>query len=65
MGRCGSSGSGALHHDGARHHVIHSSVVLEEQQRDEGWEEEGDGEVLVQGSDGGSAGREAAASCPH
>jgi hypothetical protein len=33
--------------------------VLEEQQRDERREEEGDGEVLVQGSNGGTAGKEA------
>lgn len=50
---CGSSGSGTLDHNGAGHHVIDSPVVLEEQERDERREEEGDGEVLVQGSDGG------------
>lgn len=48
---CASSDPGALHHDGPRHHIIHSPIVLEEQQCDEGREEEGDGKVLVQGAD--------------
>ena len=46
-----SSRPRALDDYGASHHVIHSPIVLEEKQCDEGWEEEGDGEVLVQGSD--------------
>ena len=46
-----SSGPGAFHYDGARHHVVHSPVVLEEEEGDERREEEGDGEILVQGSD--------------
>lgn len=48
---CASSDPGALHHDGPRHHIIHSPIVLEEQKCDEGREKEGDGKVLVQGSD--------------
>lgn len=38
----------ALDHNGPRHDVVHSPVVLEEQEGDEDREEEGDGEVLVE-----------------
>lgn len=42
-----SSGSPPLDHDGARHYVIHSSVMLEKEEGDEGREEESDGEVFA------------------
>lgn len=42
------SGSSALDNNGAGHDVVHSPVVLEEEQRDEDGKEEGDGEVLVE-----------------
>lgn len=44
----GLSGSSALHNNCAGHNVVHSPVVLEEEQCDEDGEEEGDGEVLVE-----------------
>lgn len=40
----------ALDHDGPRHNIVHSPVVLEEEESDEDGEEEGDGEVLVERS---------------
>lgn len=45
-----SSGPGSLDNNCTSYHIIHSPVVLEEQKRDEGWEEEGNGKVLIQGS---------------
>ena len=47
-----SSGPPPLDHDGASHYVIHCPVVLEEEERDEGREQESDGEVFAQGSYG-------------
>ena len=44
------SGSPALDNNCSGHNIVHSPVVLEEEQGDEDGEEEGDGEVLVQGS---------------
>ena len=41
------SAPSALDHNGPRHDVIHSPVVLEEEEGDEDGKEEGDGEVLV------------------
>lgn len=46
-----SSDPGTLDNNGPSHHIIYSPVVLEEQKCDERWEKEGDGKVLVQGSD--------------
>lgn len=46
-----SSDPGTLDNNGPSHHIIYSPVVLEEQKCDEGWEKEGNGKVLVQGSD--------------
>lgn len=45
-----SSGPGSLDNNCTSNHIIHSPVVLEEQKSDEGWEEEGNGKVLIQGS---------------
>lgn len=45
-----------LDHNGPRHNVVHSPVVLEEEERDEDGEEESDGEVLVERPDRGPAG---------
>lgn len=38
-----------LHNDGPCHNVIHSPVVLEEEERDEDGKEESNGEVLIKG----------------
>lgn len=54
-GRRGLSGPPALDDDGAGHDVVHSPVVLEEEEGDEDGEEEGDGEVLVEGAHRGAA----------
>lgn len=43
-------------HDGSCDNIIHSPVVLEEEQCDEDRKEEGNGKVLVQGPDGGAVG---------
>lgn len=37
-----------LDHNGPRHNVVHSPVVLEEEERDEDGKEERDGEVLIE-----------------
>lgn len=42
------SASSALNNYGPRHNVVHSPVVLEEEEGDKDREEEGNGEVLVQ-----------------
>lgn len=42
------SAPSALHNNGPCHDVVHSPVVLEEEQGDEDGKEEGDGEVLVE-----------------
>lgn len=42
------SASSTLDHDGACYNVIHSPVVLEEEESDEDREKESNGEVLVQ-----------------
>lgn len=55
LGGSSLSGPSALHNYGPRHHVVHGSVVLEEEEADEEREEEGNGEVLVQGPHGGPA----------
>lgn len=45
----------ALDHNGPRHNVIHSPVVLEEEESDEDGEEERNGEVLIERSHCGPA----------
>lgn len=50
-----SSDPGALDNYRTSNHVVDSPVVLKEEERDECWEKEGNGEVLVQGSDRGPA----------
>lgn len=57
LASAGSSDPRALDNNRTSYHIIHSPVVLEEQKRDEGREEEGDWKVLVQGSDSGSVGK--------
>lgn len=45
----------ALDHNGPRHNIVHSPVVLEEEESDEDGEEESNGEVLVECSHCGPA----------
>lgn len=45
-----------LDHNGPRHNVVHSPVVLEEEERDEDGKEERDGEVLIERPHRGPAG---------
>lgn len=45
----------ALDHNGPRHNIVHSPVVLEEEEGDEDGEEESDGEVLIECSHRGPA----------
>lgn len=52
----GLSVPSALDHNGPRHNVIHSPVVLEEEEGDEDGEEESNGEVLVERSHCGPVG---------
>lgn len=40
----------ALDHNGPRHNIVHSPVVLEEEESDEDGEEESNGEVLIERS---------------
>lgn len=42
------SAPSALDYNGPCHNVVHSPVVLEEEEGDEDGKEEGDGEVLIQ-----------------
>lgn len=50
----------ALDHNGPRHNIVHSPVVLEEEESDEDGEEERNGEVLVERSHCGPVERDAA-----
>lgn len=54
-GHPGLSVPPALDHNGPRHNVVHSPVVLEEEERDEDGKEESDGEVLIEGPHCGPA----------
>lgn len=51
-----SSGPPTPDHNGSCDNVVHSPVVLEEEQCDEDWKEERNGKVLVQGPYGGAVG---------